>query len=106
RLVGVDDVGVARDAADRQVVVAEGVPHLLRLVLGDLSGGEVDVLEVEVELHRIEAERLDLLRGLLEPVWEVAGENADLHHGSVPPESGCQILISDSLTTRPSAIER
>ncbi len=87
RLVGVDDVGVAGDAADRQVVVAEGVAHLLGLVLGDLAGGQVDVLEVEVELHRVEAEGLDLLGGLVEAVGKVAGENADLHHGLVPPEA-------------------
>ena len=85
RLVGVDDVRVARDAADRQVVVAEGVADLLRLRLGDLARTEVDVLEVQVELHGVEVERADLLRGLLEAVGEIAGEDACLHHGRRPP---------------------
>ena len=56
-LVRMDDVGVARHAADRQIVVAEGVANLLRLVLGDLAGRQVDVLEMQVELHGVEAER-------------------------------------------------
>ncbi len=40
RLVRVDDVGVAGNAADRQVMVAEGVADLLSLVLGDLARAE------------------------------------------------------------------
>ena len=80
RLVRMDDVRVARHAADRKIVVAEGVAHLLRLVVGDLARRQIDILEMQVELHRVETEAADLLRRLFEAVREIARENACLHH--------------------------
>ena len=82
--VRVDDIGVAGDAGDRQVLGPEGVANGLGLVLGDLPGAEIDVLEVQVELHGVEAVAADPLGGLGEAVGEVAGENARLHHGGCP----------------------
>ncbi|ESY36957.1 hypothetical protein X746_28380 [Mesorhizobium sp. LNJC380A00] len=79
-LVGMDDVGVARHAADRQVVVAEDVAHLLGLVLGDLPGRQIDIPKMQVELHRVETEPADLLCRLFEAVREIARENTCLHH--------------------------
>jgi hypothetical protein len=81
RLVGMDNVRIAGDAADRQILVAERVPDFLRLFLGDLPSGKVDVLEVQVKLHRVEVEIPNFLRGLLETIGEIAGKNSCLHHG-------------------------
>ncbi len=84
-LVGVDDVRVAGNAGDRQVVIAEGLADSHALVLGDLAGRKVDVLEVHVELHGVEVECPDLLRRLFQRIGEIAGENTCLHHGENPP---------------------
>ena len=83
--VGMDDVGVAGNAADRQVVVAEGLAHALGLLDRDrFRRREVDVLEVQVELHGVEAQAPDLLRRLVQRVGEVAGEDPDLQHVVLP----------------------
>ncbi|ESY42295.1 hypothetical protein X746_24615 [Mesorhizobium sp. LNJC380A00] len=78
--VGMNDVGVARDAADRQIVVAKRVAHCPRLVPGDLPGREIDIPEMHVELHRVEAECTDAAGGLGELIGEIAGEYTCLHH--------------------------
>ena len=83
--VGMDDVGVAGNGADRQVVRPERVAHLLGLLLVDLAGAKVDILEMQVELHRVEAVAPDLPGRLFEPVGEIGRENARLHHDGCPP---------------------
>ena len=79
-LIGVNDVGVAGDAADGQIVPAKRVAHFFRLVRRDLAGGEVDVLEMKIELNGVEIERADFLRRLFQAVGKIPGEYACLHH--------------------------
>jgi hypothetical protein len=76
-----NDIGVARDAADRQVVGTKCIADFLGLVLGDLAGRQVDILEVQVELYGVEAVAANFLRRLFEPVGEVPRKNPGLHHG-------------------------
>ncbi len=84
-LIGVDDVRVAGDAGDRQVMIAEGLADPDALVLGDLAGRKVNILEVHVELHSVEVERADFLCRLFQRIGEIAGENTCLHHDENPP---------------------
>jgi hypothetical protein len=105
--VRVDDVGVARDGADRQVVVAEHVAHALGLVGRDVAVAQVDVLEVQVELDGVEPVAPDALGGLFQPIWEIAGENPGLKHdGVLPCVAFYWMLISSRRTVRFSAMER
>ena len=81
RGVGVNEVGVAGYAADRQIVRAERVANPSGLVDAELPPAEIEVVEVEVELHGVEAVTANDPGGFFKPVWKIAGENACLHHG-------------------------
>jgi hypothetical protein len=83
--VRMDDVGIAGNRADRQVVVAERLPHCFRFFRRDgVRRREVDILESEVELHGVETERLDALRLLDQIIRKVTGEDSDLKHEMFP----------------------
>ncbi|MNI89586.1 hypothetical protein D3C73_1470040 [compost metagenome] len=53
--VGMNDIGIGRDAGHRQVVVAEGVADLCAFLRGQLPRAELHVLEMQVQLHGVEA---------------------------------------------------
>ncbi len=107
RRVGVDDVGVAADGADRQVVVAEGLADGPAFLARDRAGGQVHVLEGEVELDGVEPQRADLLRRLRQRIGEVSGEDADLDHDAfLRVACCCQAPNSARRTARFSVSER
>jgi hypothetical protein len=109
--IGMDDIGVAGNRADWQVVVAEGLPHALGLLRRDrIRRREIDVLEGEIELNRVESDRLDPLRLFFQCVGEVSVEDANLKHMFSPPVLlflfGRQSSNSASFTVRCSATDR
>src|SRR5215218_8583263 len=84
--IRMDDVGVAGNAADRQIVIAKCIADENALVPADLTGRQIDILEVHVELHGIELQRTNPSGGLLDPVWKISGKNADLQHAAPLPD--------------------
>ncbi len=58
-LVWMNNVRVAGNARDRQIVIAESLTNFDALILGDLTRTEVDVFEVHIQLDCIEIQRPD-----------------------------------------------
>jgi hypothetical protein len=68
------------NAADRQMMLAKGVANLAAFVLRDGFGREIHVLKTQIELDGIEIELADFLGRRRQPVGEIAGKYANLHH--------------------------
>src|ERR1700730_14213717 len=77
--VGMNEIGIARNATYRQIIVPEYLAHALRLGDSDRIGcRKIDILKGEIELDCVEAERFNFLRLLLQRIREVPVKNTYL----------------------------